>query len=312
MSTSETTPSSTLQTSMPKESRLPVSAPSSWSFTSKNIGLILAISLVVLVPCFWLPKIEAGDLASHSYNAWLASLVEKGSAPGLWIAPQHNNVLTDILLLELGKLVGFSAAEKIVAAMAVLIFVWGAFALATVASGRLAWPALPLLAMLAYGWTFHMGFFNFYFSLGLSFVALAIVWQSRWRTYPFLLLLLPLIWLAHPLGLGWFVGIAVYVVVTKWLDPRWHWVVFLSALGALYAVSLFLSRHYQVRGWPGHFYDLNGTDQFILGSRYTFIPLLVLLAVAGCTVLHGLQLWGSRGKSTTGRNYFPVPLQLFL
>jgi len=39
---------------------------------------------------------------------------------------------------------------------------------------------------------------------------------------------------------------------------------------------------------------------------------LVLLAVAGCTVLHGVQLWGSRGKSTTIRNYFPVPLQLFL
>ena len=37
---------------------------------------------------------------------------------------------------------------------------------------------MPGVAMLAYGWVFHMGFFNFYLALGLCFWALAIAWNS--------------------------------------------------------------------------------------------------------------------------------------
>jgi hypothetical protein len=36
---------------------------------------------------------------------------------------------------------------------------------------------LPAIALLAYGWVFHMGFFNFYLSLGLCFLALGLAWQ---------------------------------------------------------------------------------------------------------------------------------------
>ena len=49
--------------------------------------LFLAVSGFLLVPCFWQRRIQAGDLASHVYNAWLAQLIERGQAPGLWIAP---------------------------------------------------------------------------------------------------------------------------------------------------------------------------------------------------------------------------------
>jgi len=41
--------------------------------------LITAVSAVLLVPCFWHMRIEAGDLASHTYNAWLAQLIEAGT-----------------------------------------------------------------------------------------------------------------------------------------------------------------------------------------------------------------------------------------
>jgi len=92
---------------------------------ARNALLVILISIVALIPCFWLPRIEAADLGSHTYNAWLASLVEQGQAPGLWIAPQHNNVLFDLLLLRLGTLFGFLAAEKIAASLAVLVFLWG-------------------------------------------------------------------------------------------------------------------------------------------------------------------------------------------
>ena len=128
---------------------------------------VLAISAALLVPCFWHRRIEAGDLASHVYNAWLAQLIERGQAPGLYLARQWNNVLFDFLLLKTGNLFGLPAAQKIIVSLCVLIFFWGAFALIAAVSRRPPWFLLPALAMLAYGWTFNIGFFNYYLSLGI-------------------------------------------------------------------------------------------------------------------------------------------------
>src|SRR5712671_1046037 len=47
--------------------------------------LILGISAAALIPCFWHKHIEAGDLGSHVYNAWLAELVQRGELSGLRI-----------------------------------------------------------------------------------------------------------------------------------------------------------------------------------------------------------------------------------
>ena len=55
------------------------------SSLKKNYLLVIAISLALIVPCFWHERIEAGDLASHTYNAWLAQLISEGKAPGLWL-----------------------------------------------------------------------------------------------------------------------------------------------------------------------------------------------------------------------------------
>src|SRR5208282_2228841 len=129
MQTSEPAPTTTEPSPAPTEPHGIAPTLSFSKFLRKNAAAVALVSVVVLIPCFWLPRIEAGDLASHSYNAWLVSLVQKGDAPGLWIAPQTNNILADVLLLQLGKLAGFPAAEKIVAAMAILVFFWGAFSL---------------------------------------------------------------------------------------------------------------------------------------------------------------------------------------
>src|SRR5436309_2107706 len=99
------------------------------AFLRRMRRAILAVSVAVLIPCFWHRRIEAGDLASHVYNAWLAQLIEKGQAPGLHFAKQWNNVLVDLALLEAGNLFGLAAAEKIVVSACVLIFFWGAFSL---------------------------------------------------------------------------------------------------------------------------------------------------------------------------------------
>src|SRR6266852_8426057 len=94
------------------------------------------ISFALLVPCFWHRRIEAGDLGSHAYNAWLAQLIEKGQAPGLYFAKQWNNILFDVTLLRLASVVGFAAAEKIAVSACVLIFFWGVFAFISTVTER--------------------------------------------------------------------------------------------------------------------------------------------------------------------------------
>src|SRR6202521_4394451 len=86
-------------------------------FVRTHIRLTSVISAVVIIPCFWHRHIEAGDLPSHTFNAWLASLVQQGRAPGLYLAWQWYNVLFDVLLLYSVKLFGFVAGPKIVVAL---------------------------------------------------------------------------------------------------------------------------------------------------------------------------------------------------
>src|ERR1700738_5236051 len=127
-------------------------------FARVHAGSILILSALLLVPCFWHRQIEAGDLASHTYNAWLAHLVEQGSAPGLYTVWRYDNVLFDLLLLYSSNILGFGIGPKIVVSICVLVFFWGVFSLVAVASGRPPWFLTPAIAMLTYGYTFNMGF----------------------------------------------------------------------------------------------------------------------------------------------------------
>src|SRR6202007_1789540 len=87
-----------------------------------------AISGLLLIPCFWHREIEAADLGSHVYNAWLVQLIERGQVYGLWVDRRWNNVLFDYLLTAFGSFLSLHAAERIAVSIAVLIFFWGAFA----------------------------------------------------------------------------------------------------------------------------------------------------------------------------------------
>src|SRR5712664_2873110 len=76
----------------------------------RRFGLqALAVSAGLLIPCFWHRRIEAGDLGSHVYNAWLAQLIERGQAPGLYLARQWNNVLFGFFNYYLSLGFGFFA-----------------------------------------------------------------------------------------------------------------------------------------------------------------------------------------------------------
>ena len=210
------------------------------------VGLI-AISALILAPCFWHRRIAASDLGSHLYNAWLAQLIRHGQAPGLWLARQWTNVLFDFLLSGFGSAFGLPLAEKITVSLAVLIFFWGLFALVCAATRRAPWFLVPLIAMLTYGYTFQMGFFNYYLSLGLSFFSLAIFWRGAGWERLFGVAIWPLVLLAHPFGFVWLAGACSYVGIAGFLPRRYHIRLLLAAALTLLLMHHYLWQHYIVQ-----------------------------------------------------------------
>ena len=249
----------------------------------------ILLSALLLIPVFWHSHVEAGDLGSHVYNAWLAQLVQKGTAPGVYAVWQWHNVLFDLLLLSLSNLFGIHAAERIAVAFCVLLFFWSLFALIAVATRRPPWFLTPLLAMLAYGFVFHMGFMNYYLSIALACLGLSLVWSGRPKFQLVSLLLIPFMLLAHPLGVLWFLGAAAYWLLWQHL-PRWRIALPAGGLLLILAVRWFLAHHSgnEVE-WPDHpFYFFNGADQFVVfGERYRYISAMVL---AFSLLMAGLDL----------------------
>ena len=251
-------------------------------FIRGHAVLILVISALIIVPCFWHRRIEAGDLASHVYNAWLAQLIEKGQAPGLHFVSRWNNVLFDVALLHLANLAGLSAASKILVAACALIFFWGAFALIANASGRTPWFLTPVIAMLAYGYTFNAGFFNYYLSIGLASFSLALFWHARGREYLYAVAVAPLVLLAHPIGFLWLLGTAGYVFVRRRF-PGWSGLALPAAVLALFAALRWYLLHrttFEISWTEKPWYFYNGADQFVLYTS-RFSPLAWAILAAG-------------------------------
>jgi hypothetical protein len=272
---------------------------------------ILLLSAVLIVPCWWHRHIEAGDLASHVYNAWLVQLIEKGQAPGLYIARQWNNVLFDVLLLRTANFVGIAAAEKIAVSICVLIFFWGVFAFIRTVTQQAPWFLAPSIAILSYGYSFSMGFMNYCLSLGLACFGLAILWRARRfesiAAIPFAVLAL----LAHPIGFLWLVGTIAYVKVRTKLPGWWKLALPLSAACPFAAVRLYAShRPALMADWDrGPFYLYNGADQLALyGRRYATLAaaafFLGLIFVA-------LDFYQRRHESSPWKP-FELPLELYL
>jgi hypothetical protein len=229
----------------------------------------------LLVPCFWQRRLQAGDLSSHIYNAWLAQLIRNGQAQGLAIAPQTTNVLFDWLLSALLPAFGAAAAQRIAVSLAVLIFAWGAFALVAAVSEQRPWHLMPALAMLSYGWVFHSGFFNFYLSLGLCFWALAAAWERPAAALP----LFAAAWLAHNLPVLWSLSVLAYVFLARRIAPQrraWLLAGSVAALALLHAAAraMLFSQWY-----PRQILLGSGADQaHVFDDKYyvTFLGLLLI------------------------------------
>src|ERR1035441_1428012 len=199
-----------------------------------KMAYVLA-SVLLLVPCYWQSHLQLGDLSSHIYNAWLAQLIESGRATGLAIVPQTTNVFFDLMLSGLFKTLGAEAAQRISVSLAVLTFVWGAFAFVSAVAGRRAWSLLPVIAMLAYGWVLHMGLFDFYLSLGLCFWALALAWEWKPRRVGAAVPVLLIAYVAHGLPVAWTIALLGYLWLARRMAPPKRAILMAVSLAAMVA-----------------------------------------------------------------------------
>jgi hypothetical protein len=277
---------------------------------------VLGVSALVVAPCLWHRHIEAGDLGSHVYNAWLAQLIGKGLAPGLYLASQWNNILFDVALLRVGNLLGFAAAEEIVVAVCVLIFFWGVFAFVGVVTGRVPWLLTPSIGMLAYGYSFNMGFINYYTSIGLGCFCLALVWPSdeaaRGGNWAAAAAFAGLAWLAHPIGFLWAVATMLYVAIRRTLPGWWKLVLPAVAVTFLVAGRWYLHRRSDLTvdwqsGLP--FWQSNGADQLMVyGDRYARLAWILLALGAICFVVEAV----ARRRDTEWWKKVALPAELYL
>jgi len=272
---------------------------------------IIVVSVAMILPCLWHRHIEAGDLASHTYNAWLAQLIEKGQAPGLYFSTQWNNILFDLALSKAGNWFGFLVAEKIAVGCCVLIFFWGIFSLITAITGRAPWVITPAIAMLIYGYVFNMGFFNYYLSIGLASFALALFWRGRNRDQLFAALFMPFVLLAHPLGFLWLIGTVIYKFLSTRLHRPARFFLPVMAVGLVATLSWYLARHPKYQAdWPSQpFILFNGADQLILYSNRYIVLAVIAFLVAIVFAVTGLF---GQGRELTDRKKFRLALEFYL
>ncbi len=275
-------------------------------FVGEHWLRIPGVSALLLLPCFWHHEIVSSDLGSHVYNAWLVELIRRGEAPGLWIAAQHTNVLFDLLLSALATPLGLHVAEKVAVSVAVLVFFWGIFALVSAAARRPPWFLIPVIALVTYGWTFHLGFFNYYLSLGLSFFGIAIVWRSKGWQRLVAAAIAPMALVAHPLGFILLVAAAAYIWIHENTPRTGHRILFVAAIGALGLLHFLLFRHYHASVGAKPFYAFNGADQLVLfGERYRYLARALLAFLAISLAADALQ------HRASWRNY-ALPVELYV
>jgi len=292
------------------EDRLAVIAVA--KFLQQKIGTVFIISLILLFPCIWHPHIEAGDLGSHVYNAWLAQLAEQGHAPGVYIARQWNNILVDVALVNVARIFGWHAAELLIVSTCVLIFFWGAFGFIAVVTKKVPWQLVPCLAMLAYGYSFSMGFLNYYLSIGLACFAFAAVWRGGVGNWLTALLLSPLILLAHPIGFLWFVATIAYVFLWRLTPEYWRLVVPAVAIAGYFALRVYLagSTRFHADWHQNSFFWMNGSDQLMIyGHRYLILARSALAWGAICFLLAFAQ---SVRTGVDRARAFRLPIELYL
>lgn len=267
-----------------------------WDRTRNWISIPF-FSAVLLIPCFWQSRIQSADLSSHIYNAWLATQIRQGAAPGLWISSQSTNILFDLMLQWLFVHIGSDPAQRIAVSVCVLVFGWGAARFLFRAAGGNCqfvqwwfagwWFVAPCVAMLAYGFIFHIGFFNFYLSLGVCLWYLAFFWNGNWPVRALAAPLLLVAWTAHPFPVAWAVATAAYLTAANITEPRRRLLLFLLGLAALATARCVLTHRYSYSWSIDQATFTTGANQIALfGLKY--VPPFAALLLIWAILLHRL------------------------
>jgi hypothetical protein len=157
--------------------------------------------------------------------------------------------------------------------------VWGAFRFVSVVAGRKAWHLLPCIVMLAYGWVFHMGFFNFYLSLGFCFWAISLAWDWKPRSIARAVPVALLAYLAHALPVVWMCGLLAYQVLARRVPPRSRVYITAVWLLAMVMVHAVVGQTTFSRWSPQQIKMSTGADQvWVFDGKY-YIVLVGLLVV---------------------------------
>jgi hypothetical protein len=268
------------------------------SWTRHPLAYVIA-SALLLLPCFWQSRIQAGDLSSHIYNAWLAQLIESGKTIGLQLAPRTTNVLFDLELSALMRAFSVAAAQRIAVSLAVLIFVWGAFYFVSRVSGRRPWFLLPVLAILAYGWTFHMGFFNMYLSLGLCFWAIGAAWDAKPAGLGIAAVLLVVAYVTHGLPVAWAVALGAYTWAARRTPAARLPQLLLAGVAAIVALK-FLIENATITRWSSR----QALGAMAADQGWVYDDKYIVIAV-GLVVLWALlffSLWREKGSAVLFRS----------
>ena len=249
-----------------------------------EIWLAIAISAALVLPCVWQEHIQAGDLSSHVYNAWLVQQIKREAVPGLALIPVWTNVLTDWALERLMGVAGEPVAERVVAGSAALIFFWGAFFAINAASNRRPWLLCPVLGMVSYGLVFHFGFLNFYLSTGLCLWILGLLWRPTWRRALIAIPLTALAFLAHGLPVVWVFAVLAYLHLAWRVPQVWRILVPVGGVAGLAIVSTVIMSRFPYRwsfsqlasldGYSG----ITGVDQvWLFDSKYLIVTAALLI-----------------------------------
>ncbi len=278
-------------TPRPSGAQSAIAASVIWLLRIPNTAAFLLCSIAVLLPCFWHRHIIAGDLSSHIYNAWLANLIQYGRLTSLYLRPQFSNILFDWTLSALLRHFSPLTTVRIACSIAVLTFFWGAFSLISAAAKRPAWSLAPLLAMFTYGIVFNFGFFNMFLSVAFSLFALAILWAGKRWDFLLLMLIVPLTFVAHPLGTAFVVSFGIYLLLLRVSGTRIQVVLSVAAFLLFYLARVYAVRHLPVLPARNQYQFFAGFEQTILfGTEYESLALIALGAAAIMVVLE-LRAW---------------------
>ncbi len=264
----------------------------------------LLLSLLLLAPCYWQPRVQGGDLSSHIDRAWLTQWIEGGGAEGLQVVNRTTNVLFDLMLSGLFQIFNPEFAQRIAVSIAVLIFAWGAFAFVRVVAGRRPWHLFSCIAMFAYGWVFQMGFFSFYLSLGLCFWVLSLVWEPTRRRIAIAVPLALLAYVAHALPFIWMVVLVAYLWMARRVSQRIRADVTAASLLIMVVFHLWADST-AVHVWsPLHSGLTRASDQAWLFDGKYYLVLVGLLVAWGLMFLEMLHSSGARRIASS------VPFQI--